>query len=124
LQTLNGHTGRVFSVTFSPDSNLIASASGDNKVKLWKRDGNLHQTISGHKDWINSVSFSPDGQTIATASNDKTVRLWSSSNGNEIRRFTDIKTQEKTAHNDTVTSVSFSPDKTIATSSADRTVKL
>ncbi|MBD2270478.1 WD40 repeat domain-containing protein [Anabaena sp. FACHB-1391] len=125
LQTLNGHKGRVFSVTFSPDSNLIASASGDNKVKLWKRDGNLHQTISGHKDWINSVSFSPDGQTIATASNDKTVRLWSSSNGNEIRRFTDIKTQEKTAHNDTVTSVSFSPDgKTIATSSADRTVKL
>jgi WD40 repeat protein len=33
-QTLQGHSDAVMSVAFSPDSELLASASGD-KVRLW-----------------------------------------------------------------------------------------
>ena len=37
-QTLEGHDGTVWSVTFSPDGSQLASASSDDTVKvIWKR---------------------------------------------------------------------------------------
>ncbi|NEO62844.1 MAG: WD40 repeat domain-containing protein, partial [Moorea sp. SIO4G2] len=63
-------------VSFSPDSQIIASASEDSTVKLWTREGKWLRTLAGHTDAINRVSFSPDGQLIASASDDKTVKLW------------------------------------------------
>ena len=35
ITTLEGHTGIVFSVSFSPDGSMLASGSWDNTVKLW-----------------------------------------------------------------------------------------
>ena len=35
LQTLRGHTDAVFSVSFSPDGQQLASASHDRTVKVW-----------------------------------------------------------------------------------------
>jgi len=34
-QTLEGHSDSVYSVTFSPDSKLVASGSDDTTVKIW-----------------------------------------------------------------------------------------
>lgn len=33
--TLNGHTGTIHSVAFSPDGKTLASGSGDRTIKLW-----------------------------------------------------------------------------------------
>ena len=116
----SGHDGSVFGVKFSPDGEMIASASADNTLKLWKRDGSLLATLDekrgGHKGSVNAVAFSPDGQLIASASTDKTIKLWKTDG-------TLLKTLK--GHRDTVNTVAFSPDgQLIASAGNDTTVKL
>jgi WD40 repeat protein/energy-coupling factor transporter ATP-binding protein EcfA2 len=113
---LLGHQSAVRNVSFSPDGQMLATASYDRTVNLWRRDGTLFKTLSGHTKEVTSVSFSPDAKMIASGSLDGTVRLWNS-NGNLIR---DIRAHD----NHAVMSVSFSPDGRIASASNDKTVKL
>ncbi|MDY6803482.1 MAG: hypothetical protein SXA11_06700 [Cyanobacteriota bacterium] len=113
---LAGHKGLVYDASFSPDGELIATASYDNTVKLWSRDGEELQTLRGHEGRVYTVSFSPDGKLIATASYDNTVKLWS----REGKLLQTLRGHEKP-----VRGVSFSPDgKLIASASYDNTVKL
>jgi WD40 repeat protein len=113
---LEGHISGVNSVTFSPERSLIASASADNTIKLWRFDGSLVTTLSGHDDVVNSVIFSLNGQLIASASQDLTIKLWSR-DGQLLATLL--------GHEGVVNSVSFSPDSQfIASASTDKTVKL
>ena len=112
----DSHTGGVQSVSFSPDGQVLASASLDGTVRLWQRDGSPITTFEGHAEVVADVRFSPDGQTIASAGYDFTVKLWDLQ-GNELQTFQ--------GHSNTIESVSFSPDgQTIASASWDSTVKL
>ena len=73
---LEGHKGSVTSVSFSPDGQLLASASQDTKIKVWRRNGNLLQTLAGHKDGVFKVIFSPNSQFLIAASFDNTMTCW------------------------------------------------
>jgi WD40 repeat protein len=82
LQTLEGHSDRVWSVAFSPDSARLASGSADRTVKIWDASsGKCLQTLEGHSDWVCSVAFSPDSARLASGSADHTVKIWDASSG-------------------------------------------
>ena len=113
---LSGHNDAVYAVAFSPDDELIASASRDGTAKVWRRDGSLAATLEGHRDRVRCVAFSPDGGLIASASQDGAIKLWQPDGAL-------VTTLE--AHSAGVNHVAFSPDGlSFASASDDNTVKL
>jgi WD40 repeat protein len=81
---LQGHTGNVYSIAWSPNGKTLASGSGDRTVKLWDiATGKLLSSLWGHTGGVYTVAWSPDGKTLASGSDDRTVKLWDAAAGKE-----------------------------------------
>ncbi|MEL6438228.1 MAG: AAA-like domain-containing protein [Cyanobacteria bacterium J06621_8] len=116
VNRLSGHTGPVWEIDFSPDRQLILSASEDQTAKLWKLDGTLLTTFEGHQAGVWAVDFSQDQTKVVTASWDGTLKVW------DIKGKL-LKTLQ--GHQDRVWEVTYSPKNSmIASASWDRTIKL
>ena len=118
-----GHRDRVNSLTFKPNSYLLASGSDDNTIRIWNMTlelgGNRSavRKLQGHTHRVWSVAWSPDGRTLASASQDGTVRLWNPDNG--------INFAVLRGHTSSVRCVAWSPDgRILASGSADDTIRL
>jgi WD40 repeat protein len=117
VDTLTGHEESVYSVSFSPDGQVLASASHDQTIKLWHLSSRKDfRTLSGHL-WVYDVAFSHDGQLLASANGDHTVKLW------EVHTCNELKTLD--AHAGNVAAVVFVPNtQMVISGSWDYTIKI
>lgn len=109
----------MLSVAYSPDGQLLASASADKTVFLWytRKPQINNRPLAGHLDRVNSVAFSPDGNLLASASSDTTIIVWNVATRSIVNKLS--------GHTAQVNSAVFSPDgKILASASNDKTVLL
>ena len=67
----------VWQVEFSPNGQILASASNDGTVNLWEiSTGELLGTLIGHSKAVTSLAFSPDGNFLATGSLEGSLSVW------------------------------------------------
>lgn len=125
---LHGHKDRVYSVTFDPQTSLVASAANDGAALIWdvaellktEHTGSEvpaavhrrpHRTLKRGTGRLWSVAINPDGTLLATAGDDLAVRLWN------VR--TDDHLSTLLGHTGRVWSVDFSPTRDALVSSGD-----
>ncbi|KST67491.1 WD40 domain-containing protein [Mastigocoleus testarum] len=117
-QKLEGHSGEVNSLEWSPDGSLLASASHDTTIIIWeKKTSKIKTVLKGHSSDIYSVTWSPNGQMLASGSYDNTIKIWSVATGQMLFIIE--------GHTGAVNCVQFSCDgKLLASKSSDGTVRL
>jgi WD40 repeat protein len=88
-----GHEECPSCLEFSPNSELLASGSDDNTVRIWRLpdeliDGNIDETpefvLKDHASGITCIAFTSDSAVIASGSFDGTVIFWSTETGERL----------------------------------------
>jgi eukaryotic-like serine/threonine-protein kinase len=79
LGSVQAHSGSVFGLAFTPDSQTIITAGHDQLIHFW-RVPKLEKfaTLRGHRDEVWSLALSEDARLLCTAGKDGTAKIWSS----------------------------------------------
>jgi WD40 repeat protein len=72
-----GHFGAVVDATFSPNGEIVVTASRDCTVCIWSATGRQIRVLRKHTKPVASVAFSPDGSRFVTSSEDGLAIIWS-----------------------------------------------
>nr|CAD1832836.1 unnamed protein product [Ananas comosus var. bracteatus] len=119
LKTLIGHTNYAFCCAFNPQSNLVASGSFDETVRVWEvRSGRCLRVLPAHSEPVTAVDFDRDGALIVSGSYDGLCRVWDSGTGHCVKTLIDDESPP-------VSFAKFSPNgKFVLASTLDSTLRL
>lgn len=111
---LKYHTEYVNGVSFSPDGSLVATASTDSTIGIWKQRSpgdwgsgvrtQPDQVLLGHTSMVWSIDFAPRRNLLVSAGNDSEARIWEV---NVLERAEQLETDDQTGHD--IGNVSSSP---------------
>lgn len=90
VKTLTGHGLVISQVQFNPEGDILASASWDNTIKLW-RDGTLLQTLTAHQNGVMSLAFHPDQPIVVSGSADQSINVWRIDQGTLIKTLDELE---------------------------------
>lgn len=85
--TLTGHNGRVTTIVFSSDGNIIASGasythwSSDSTIRLWDATTGRHRSTIQTLTLTYKLAFSPDNETLVSISGGKDIHIWNTKTG-------------------------------------------
>ncbi|KAI0444617.1 WD40-repeat-containing domain protein [Xylaria telfairii] len=101
--TFSGDTRGVEALAFSPDGNILASASEDYSLRLRHLENNsmCYQMLKGHTGEVRTIAFAPNG-TLVSGSRDGTIGLWDTATG--------VRTQTIEPQEGEIWTVAVSPD--------------
>ena len=75
---ISGHTGYIYDIVFTMDSNYIVTGSADKSVRIWSiAEGRPEAVLYGHTSRVNSVAVTYYNTFIISGSDDETIRVWS-----------------------------------------------
>jgi len=124
LRQFPSHNGAVYDLAFSPDGKVLASASGDSTGKVWHVEtGKRLDTLNQPQGEQLGIDFTPDGKYIVGVGADNRIRLWRFLSKDQPRINPVV--HARFGHEDAIIDMAISSDgKWLATSSADRALKL
>ena len=83
IRRLEGHRAFISSLVFWPDGKTLASASGDQTIRLWDLTdiSNIPpaRVLQGHKLEVWKLALLPDNTTLVSGSKDGSVLVWDAS---------------------------------------------
>jgi len=71
-----GHTAAVMMIALNPTGTLLASASRDHQVRLWRLSDQRNLAIFKHTNQVYCVTFSTDGKHILSGGRDGMISKW------------------------------------------------
>ncbi|KAG2345954.1 hypothetical protein BDR05DRAFT_97821 [Suillus weaverae] len=71
-----GHADNINAIAIHPAGTLVASASYDNHVRLWRLEDQRTIAIFQHSSPLRSVTFSADGKHILSGGEDNKISEW------------------------------------------------
>jgi U3 small nucleolar RNA-associated protein 13 len=86
--SVRAHDKDINTVAVSPNDAMIASASQDKSIRLWRSaDLTPLATLNGHKRGVWKVCFSPVDKVLVSSAGDRTVKMWSVADYSLLRTF-------------------------------------